>query len=199
MKILLVTMTDNLSEKLAALNPELNFCAAVVDNVEAAKEFLPQVPLYPMSQLQKLLTTLEYDYVLLVQEEFYGMGLIRKLQSYGLPTDKLISFAALTGVANWQAERQLRYYHEHAQDFKIFATGTSYTEAGIDIRRFKYKAFNFGTSSQDLYYSYNIAKGVILCGGGILRYAMRSSVLRLMFSTSTFPKRISLKAECCPI
>ena len=83
MKILLVTLTDQLAEKFAALNPELEFCAAVVDNVDSAKEILSnvglsQVPVYPMSELQKHLETLKYDYVLLVQEKFYGMGLIKR-------------------------------------------------------------------------------------------------------------------------
>ena len=177
MKILLVTLTEQLAEKLAALNPQLEYCAAVVDNVELAKEIfanagLPQFPIYPMKQLQKRVETLEYDYVLLVQERFYGMKIVKILQRYGLPTEKLVSFATLPNAGNWQTERHIRYFREHAQDFEIFATGTSYTEAGIDIRKFKRKAFNFGTSSQDLYYSFSIAKSVVLYGGGILRYVM---------------------------
>ena len=166
MKILLVTMTDKLAEKLSALNPELEYCAAIVDNVESAKEIfeqvgLSQVPLYPFRTLQKLVKTLEYDYVLLVQEKFYRIGIIKKLNVYGLPSNKLISFATLPTIGNWQTERHLRYYQEHAQKFEMFATGTSYTQTSIDIRRFKYKTFNFETSSQDLYYSFQIAKSVI--------------------------------------
>lgn len=179
MKLLLVTTVDKLAEKFAALSPELEYCAAVVDDVEPAKEVLAQVglsqvPLYPMRTLQKCVDTLKYDYVLLVQDKFYGIGITQKLQSYGLPTDKLVSFAQLPDTRNWQTERHLRYYREHAQDFEMFATGTSYTETSIDIRKFKRKAFNFGTSSQDLYYSFSIAKSVVLCGGGhnSIRYAL---------------------------
>ena len=173
MNVLLVTTVDNLTEKFAALSPDIEYCAAVVDNVELAKEIfvdvrLPQVPLYPMSELKKRVESLNYDYVLLVQDKFYGMGIIKKFKSYGLPTDKLRSIAALPNTQNWQTERHLRYYHEYAQDFEMFATGTSYTETAIDIRKFKRKAFNFGTSSQDLYYSFQIAKSVVLCGGGII-------------------------------
>ena len=179
MNVLLVTTVDKLAEKFAALSPELEYCAAVVDNVDSAKEILanvglPQVPLYPMTELQKRVETLEYDYVLLVQDKFYGMGIIRKLQSFGLPTHKLVSFAQLTNTGNWQTERHLRYYREHAQDFEMFATGTSPTETAIDIRKFKRKTINCATSSQDLYYNFQIAKSIILCGGGhsSIRYAL---------------------------
>ena len=177
MKLLLVTTANKLAEKLAVLSPELGYCAAVVDNVNSAKEIfaqvgLPQVPLYPMKTLKKRVETLEYDYVLLVQDKFYSLGIIRKLQSCGLPTDKLISFAQLPGRGNWQTERPLRYHREHAQDFEIFATGISTVEKGIDPEKFNGKLFNFGRGSQDLYYNFSVAKFAVSCGGGIVRYDM---------------------------
>ena len=177
MNVLLVTTTNKLAEKFAVLNPELEYCAIVVDEIEHAKEVLsnvglPQVPLYPMKTLKKRVETLEYDYVLLVQDKFYSLGIIRKIHSYGLPTDKLVSFATLPNAGNWQTERHLRYYRKHAQDFEMFATGTSPTMAAIDIRKFKRKAFNFATSSQDLYYNFQIAKAVIQSGSDSLRYAL---------------------------
>ena len=177
MNVLLVTKTEKLAEKFAVLSPELEYCAAVVDNVKDAKEIfanvgLSQVPIYPMKELKKRVTALEYDYVLLVQDKFYSLGIIRKIHSYGLPTDKLVSFATLPNAGNWQTERHLRYYRKHAQDFEMFATGTSPTMAAIDIRKFKRKAFNFATSSQDLYYNFQIAKAVIQSGSDSLRYAL---------------------------
>lgn len=179
MKVLLVTTTYKLAEKLAALSPELEYCAAVVDNVKFAKEILSnaglsQVPLYSLKTLQKRIETLEYDYLLLVQNKFYGTGVIKKIQSYGLPTDKIISFAQLPDRGNWETERHLRYYRKHAQDFEMFATGTSPTKNAIDVRQFKRKAFNFATSSQDLYYNFQIAKAVIPYGAehGSMRYAL---------------------------
>lgn len=178
MNLLLVTKTEKLAEKLSALSPELEYCAAVVDNVKVAKEIfanagLSQVPLYPMKKLQKYVETLEYDYVLLLQGKFYGMGIIRKLQSFGLPTEKLVSFARLYDAGNWQTERLLRHHAAHLQDFKIFATGTSPTAAAIDIRSFNFKTINFATSSQDLYYNFQIAKTVIECGeNNSIRYAL---------------------------
>ena len=39
MRVLLVTWTDQLLEKLSALNPKLEYCAIVVDEVEPAKKF----------------------------------------------------------------------------------------------------------------------------------------------------------------
>lgn len=171
MRVLLVTWIDKLPEKLAALSPELDYCAIIVDEIEPAKEILEQVGLspkllYPMKRLKKCLKSLNYDYVICVQNKFYD-GKVKLLKKYNLPQEKLLSFAALAGRGNWQTERQLRYYKEHSQEFEIFATGTSTTETAIDIRQFKRKAINFGTSSQDLYYSFQIAKAAISYGGGI--------------------------------
>ena len=193
MRVLLVTWIDNLAEKLAALNPELEYCAIVVDKVEPAKEILEQVGLsaallHPMDELKACVEELDYDYVLLVQNKFYD-GKIRLLQNFDLPTNKVVSFAALPSAGNWQTERHLRYYKAHAQNFEIFATGTSTTEAGIDIRKFKRKAINFATSSQDRYYNLQIAKAAVSYGGGIAHSVTRSLDLRRIPFTSTFPKR----------
>ena len=177
MRVLLVTWIDKLSEKLAALNPELEYCAIVVDKVKSAKEILERVGLsadllHPMTKLRSCVEELDYDYVLLVQNKFYD-GKIKRLQQFALPTKKVVSFAALPTAGNWQTERHLRYYREHAQDFEIFATGTSYSETAIDIRKFKRKAINFATSSQDLYYNFQIAKAAVSYGGhSKLKYAL---------------------------
>lgn len=170
MRVLLVTNSDKLAEKLAILSPELEYCAIVVDQVEPAGEILEQIALpqdllYPLSKFKFCLDKLHYDYVLSVQDKQYS-GRIQLFQKYNVPTEKLIVFAGLTGMSNFETERPLRYYREHFQEFEMFATGTSTTEAGIDIRKFKRKAINFATSSQDLYYNFQIAKSVILCGGG---------------------------------
>lgn len=193
MRVLLITWIDNFSGKLAALSPELEYCAIVVDEVEPAKEILEQVGLtqdllHPMGDLKKCLETIDYDYVLCVQNKFYD-GKIKFLQNLDLPTEKVVSFAELPISGNWQTERHLRYYKEHSQEFEIFSTGTSYTEAGIDIRQFKRKAINFATSSQDLYYNFQIAKAVISCGGGGI-LSMHLSDLRHIPSTSTFRKHL---------
>ena len=188
MNVLLVTSAKNLAEKFAALNPELEYAAIVVDDVETAKKTLAQIGLSkffvcPMTELIKCVEYLWYDYILCVQDHFYDSQ-INKLN--GLPKEKIIAFATLPNEGNWETERHLRYYREHVQDFEMFATGTSPTEAGIDVKCFKYKAFNFATSSQDLYYNFQIAKHVILYGGGIERFAMLLSDSYLISSIMTF-------------
>lgn len=179
MRVLLVTESKQLAEKLAVLNPELEYCAIVVNEVKSAKEVLKRVGLsqdllYTLDKLRTCVENFNYDYVLCVQETFYNMNLISIFRQYGLPTEKVVSLATLPTAGNWETKRHLIYYKEHSQEFEIFATGTSYTEAGIDIRRFKYKTINFGTSSQDLYYSFQIAKSVVLYGEGHskIRYAL---------------------------
>ena len=174
MNVLLVTTAKNLEEKLYALNPELEYCAIVTDDVESAKKTLAQVGLSkffvcPTVDLIKCVEYLWYDYILCVQDQFYDAQ-INKLN--GLPKEKIISFATLPNEGNWETERHLRYYREHAQDFEMFATGTSPTEAGIDVKCFKYRAFNFATSSQDLYYNFQVAKHIVIYGGGIVEFVM---------------------------
>ncbi len=190
MRVLLVTNEMNLAEKLDVLSPELEYCGFVVDNVEPAKETLEkvglsQVPLYPLSELKTCAESHDYDYAICVQELPYD-GRAYKLYKAGFPTEKVVAFANLLNEANWQTERPLRYYQEHAQEIEMFATGISTVEAGIDIRQFKRKAINFGTSSQDLYYSFQIAKHIVLYGGGIMRYVTLLSVLRPILFTSIF-------------
>ena len=199
MNVLLVTSAKNLAGKFAALNPELEYAAIVVDDVEAAKKTLAQVGLSkffvcPMTELIKCVEYLWYDYILCVQDHFYDSQ-INKLN--GLPKEKIIAFATLPNEGNWETERHLRYYREHVQDFEMFATGISHTEAGIDVNYLKYKAFNFATSSQDLYYSFQIAKHVVLYGGGIERFAMLLSDSRRILFISTSLLHSLLKAAYC--
>lgn len=178
MRVLLVTWIDKLAEKLAVFNPELDYCAIVVDDVESAKKIseqigLPEELFHSMDDLKKCIETFDYDYVLCVQDKFYDVK-VNMLQKYDLPKEKVLSFAALPTVSNFQTKRRLTYFSEHSQEFEIFATGTSTAETSIDIREFKRKAVNFATSSQDLYYNLQIAKSAVSSGNGHgkLRYAL---------------------------
>lgn len=179
MRILLVTWTDQLLEKLQILNPELEYCAIVVDEVEDAKKIFERVGLpnklfYPMYELKECVKDFYYDYIICVETNFYDSKITNKIQAHNVPKDKILSFAALNSPKNFYVENVLRYYKAHATEFEMFATGISYTEVGLDVTKFKYKLFNFGKSSQDLYYDFLIAKYAIACGGGIekLRYAL---------------------------
>ena len=194
MKILLVTETENLEEKLTVLSPALDYCAIVVDKVEPAKDVLKrgglsQDLLRPMDALKACVDKLKYDYILAIANNFYS-GKINVLSKYGVPPEKIIYLASLHTFGNFQNEILSRYYCEHFKEFEIFSTGTSYAETSIDIRQFKRKTINLATSSQDLYYSFQIAKDVISRGGGA-RYVMRSSGLRPTSSTSTFPRHLT--------
>lgn len=177
MNVLLVTTAKSLVKKFDALNPELEYCAIVTDDVDSAKKTLAQIGLSknfvcPMDDLTKCIEYLWYDYILCVQDHYFD-GQINRLS--GLPAEKILSFATLPSEErNFQIERALRYYREHAQEFEMFATGISYTWAGLDVTQFKHRLFNFAKPSQDLYYDFQIAKFVVLCGGGhsTLRYAL---------------------------
>ena len=165
-----MTWTNQLLQKLQILNPELEYCAIVVDEVEPAKKILERVGLskdllYPLYDLKECVRDLHYDYVLSV-ENSWGRDFPKVLTDYGVPKDKLVGLNFLDNN-NFLVERVLRYFKEHAAEFDMFATGISYTEVGLDITRFKKKLFNFARSSQDLYYNFQVAKHVVLCGGGM--------------------------------
>ena len=170
MRVLLVTWTDQLLQKLQTLNPKLEYCAIIVDEVEPAKKILERVGLtkdllYPLYDLKECVRDLHYDYVLCV-ENGWGRDFPKVLTDYGVPKDKLVGLNFLDN-GNFFVERVLRYFKEHAAEFDMFATGISYTEVGLDITRFKKKLFNFARSSQDLYYNFQVAKHAVLWGGGI--------------------------------
>ncbi len=187
MKILLVTTTDKLAEKLAVLNPELEYCALVVDNVEAAKKLLAdddlsQAPIYPIDELKDCVKKINYDYVLRVQDQFYNEKIIMELPKYGVPNDKVVSFGFLTTNHNFKTEQTLRYFKEHASEYEMFATGISPAFNGIDVTQFKRPLFNFAKPSQDLYYDFQVAKHIVLCGGGMGQFVMLSSDLPRILS-----------------
>ena len=171
MRILLVTWTDQLQQKLSILNPALDFCAIVVDEVEPAKEILkrvglPATLLHPLYDLKECVSDFYYDYVLCVENWFDATNLSTTVRDYGVPKDKILNCAPNV-VNNFVMERSLRYFKEHAAEFDMFATGISYTECGLDVTRFKRKLFNFGRGSQDLYYNFQVAKHAVTYGGGI--------------------------------
>ena len=93
----------------------------------------------------------------------------------GCPQNKFVHLRLLNSSGNFFVERALRYYEEHSDEIEIFATGNSHTCMGLDANQFKYKLLNFGISSQDLYFDYQIAKRVLTPktgGGRKIRYAL---------------------------
>ncbi len=174
MKILLVTWTEKLSDKLLFLNPELEYCAIVTDDVESAKKILEQVGLspnliYPFYDLKACLKNFYFDYLLCL-DNGWEMKFLSFAQECGVPKEKIIALNFPLND-NFLVERSLRYFKEHAAEFEIFATGMSYAEVSLDVTQFKRPLFNFARSSQDLYYNFLVAKFAIENGKN-LRYAL---------------------------
>ena len=150
-----------------ALNPKNDYCAFVVDEVNTAKDFakksgLPENLVYPLYELKNLIDEFYFDALISISDFYTGYDdLPNYAQRCGCPQNKFIHLHLLNQPKNFVLERALRYYEKHSDEFEIFATGNSHTCMGLDATKFKYKLLNFGRSSQDLYYSYQIAKRVL--------------------------------------
>lgn len=176
MKVLVISYTRNLTEKLTALSPNLEYCAIAAGNPKRAKNIcdnigLSEVPVYSLEELPACLG-LPYDYILLLKDGWWSNEFKELAKKYSLPRNKILTFCALHGEDNFLLERSLRYFKEHAADFEMFATGISTAEKDLDVPNFKRKLFNFGRGSQDLYYNFQVAKFVVSCAAHNLRYAL---------------------------
>ena len=173
MRILLVTLTDILPYALTqVLNPALEYCAIVLDDEETAKKILANVPplrdkVRPFYELKECLEDNYFDMVIFLSEGRATWTIYKTLTEYGLPRDKFLNInLSHNGTEHCLVEKTLRYYKEHAENFEMFATGTSFTAVALDATQFKRKLFNFGRSSNDLYYDYQIVKFVLNEAGG---------------------------------
>ena len=127
MRILLVTWTDQLLARLQNLNPELEYCAIVVDEVEPAKKILEQVGLskdllYPLYDLKECIHDFYYDYIICAENTLYTNELLNFAKNYTSKENKLLGFDILNSHWHFLVERALRYYKEHANEFEMIAT-----------------------------------------------------------------------------
>lgn len=183
MKVLLVVTSASLPFAITnALSAKNSYCAIVVDEPMDAKNFAKKVGLsenliYPLYELKECISDFYYDVLICISDGLTGYDdLANYVQRCGCPTDKFIHLRMLNDPGNFFIERALRYYDEHSGEIEMFATGNSHTCMGLDANQFKYKLLNFGRSSQDLYYGYQIAKRVLTPpkqgGGTNIRYAL---------------------------
>ena len=169
MKILLVARSEILPLMVTnILNPQNDYCAFVVDEVNPAKEFAKKVGLsedliYPLYELKNVINEIYFDVLICVSDNITGIpNLFHYMFQCGCPKNKLVHYLHLAnGTVNFVVERALRYYQEHSEEIEIFATGNSHTGKSLDANQFKYKLLNFGRVGQDLYYGYQIAKRVL--------------------------------------
>lgn len=182
MKILLVTFSDMLPTLLnKVLSPELEFCAVVVDDVESAKRILPQQNVFPLYDLKECVQNFNYDFILCITDTYENfLPLSKQFLQFGLPVNKLVSHILNDEIDyssenmrpylfdSFLLERAMRYYKKHSAEFEMLATGMSYTAYGLDADKFQHKLFNFGRSSGDIYYDYQVVKFAtnIQWGGG---------------------------------
>ena len=173
MRVLLVTMTEYLPFALTqVLSPALDYCAIVVDEPEIAQKILANVPplrdkIFPLYELKNCAENNYFDIALFISDGRINVTIILNFIKYGIPKEKIFNLhISQSGTYNLLVEKNLSYYKEHAKEFEMFATGISYTAVALDANKFKYKLFNFGRSSQDLYYDYQIAKFILSDTGG---------------------------------
>ena len=173
MRVFLVTFTEYLPVALTqVLNPALEYCAIVVDEPDIAKNMLKNVPplrdkIFPFYELKECAENNYFDIALFISDGRINGALIPNFIKYGIPQNKIFNLHISQGGSyNHVVEKTLRFYKEHAKEFEMFATGISYTSVALDANKFKHKIFNFGRSSQDLYYDYQVAKFILSDTGG---------------------------------
>ena len=177
MRVLLVTLTDILPYTLAkVLNPSLEYCAIVVDDVDTARYMfkdskLLQDLIYPLYELKECISENYFDFAICVMNSWWNK-MAAELKNCGLPKNKLIDIGITENkfhFRNFFLERALRYFIANSSKFEMFATGASRIQHGLVPKVFKnHKLFNFGSSSEDLYYNYQIARHILIQarGGG---------------------------------
>ena len=170
MKVLVLTYKRYLLEKLTALNPNLEYCAILVNYSDGVKAICDSVGLqtkvYSYHDSPSYLD-LPCDYILVLIDDWWGTQDLKPLiEQQKVPINKVLMFYSLHADNNFLLERSLRYFKEHSAEFEIFATGISTAENALDVPSFNRKLFNFGRGSQDLYYNLQVAKFAISCGGG---------------------------------
>ena len=183
MRVLLVTLTNVLPFALTkVLNPALDYSAIVVDEVDEAKKSLSDFPqlrdkIFPFHELKECIEQTHYHALLFMCENPAWYAIIEQIKEYGVRSNKFLNvhLACETSKSHFVLERNLRYYKEHAAEFEMFATGGCYAALGLDNKKFKYKLFNMGKGSQDVYYDYQVVKFILDQNsrvGGRLKYAL---------------------------
>lgn len=178
----MVTLTETLTYALTqVLSPELEYCAIVVDEPDIAKKNLTNESLrdkiFPLYELKECIQNNDYDAFLFMFAHPVWYILIEQIREYGVHSNKCINIhlSYSTKETAFLLDKNLRYYKEHAAEFEMFATGGCYAELSLDNTKFRYKLFNLGNGSQDLYYDYQVAKFLIAQNsrvGGKLKYAL---------------------------
>lgn len=99
----------------------------------------------------------EYDYLLI-------MGGDKELISESINDGKISSDKIFNFDRHYLIDIDYNFYKKYygfidsSKEFEGFITGLSYFEVGINTRFFKKNFFNFGVSSQDLFFDYHIMK-----------------------------------------
>ena len=111
--------------------------------------------IYPFYELKECIENFYYDCTLSIANDVVGDILNSNLKYCEVPQKKYVSLRNLNYPNNFFLKETLHYYEQHSTEFKIFATGMSYTSYGLNFYQFKNEMINFGFASQDLYYDYN--------------------------------------------
>ena len=183
MKVLLLSFTGYLPFALTRiLNPANEYSPIVVEDVESARKVLsqfnyPENLVYPIYELKECAENFYFDVCISITP----YGVLDKYARKYIPKNKFVNLSQIETPQNFLLERALRYYQIHAKDFEIFSTGMSYVELGISPKYFKYKLFNFGRGTQDLYYDYKIAEFILKRGGAAQICTHRACTLQFPF------------------
>ena len=117
MRILLVTFSELLPFAVTqALNPEHNYRAIIVDEIEPAKKFLSQLNypdenIFPLYELKECVDNFYYDCVLCIGDP--SQKLSDEVKRCGVPKNKFVHLINLNLAHNSLLDRALRYYKKN--------------------------------------------------------------------------------------
>ena len=161
MRILLATFSDILPFAVnEVLNPEVEFCAVVVDDVDSAKRILPSEKIFSLFELKECLNDFYYDFAICISDKTMIYLLPEPFRDNGLPKNKFVHLHDVDGEYNFQLTKKFQDFKENFADFEIFATSPAYPDFGLNADKFSKKIFDFSIGGQDLYYSYKIAEKI---------------------------------------
>ena len=143
----------------------VNIVAIVTDDrITAAERGISKDMTYAFWQFREVLEKYQPDYVFMLtipNDESFEL-FKKEARKVNFPTSRIILLTDFISYDDiFDLGKRLEIYEKNPEQYKILATGLSYTQFGIVPECFELPLIKFAFSSQDLYYDYQIARRIL--------------------------------------